>query len=291
MIIASDNHAYRRLTPFAPVIRGHKCLFGVFPPLPHPNWARSVAPASRAGRLKPLFPARLAGAAARTHPVRPPPKGAGSLQVGANDKCPADYNPQQISLMLGSPKAGAMADGAANAPASPPPTPKGVEIINKKRCPRALLRRDPWRLHRPRLNKALGIICRLAEFNPLRPRNSGAQMLNLLACPPLPHPNWARSVAPASLGGRRKRRFFRPVWQGLPPAPIPCALPPRGRAPYRLAQTTNALPIITPSKSPSCSGVPRQEQWRTVPPMPLPARPPPLKGWRLLIKSGVREPC
>ena len=136
--------------------------------------------------------------------------------------------------MLGSPKAGAMADGAANAPASPPPTPKGVEIINKKRCPRALLRRDPWRLHRPRLNKALGIICRLAEFNPLRPRNSGAQMLNLLACPPLPHPNWARSVAPASLGGRRKRRFFRPVWQGLPPAPIPCALPQWGRAPYRL---------------------------------------------------------
>ena len=28
MIIASDNHAYRMLTPFAPVIRGHKCLFG-----------------------------------------------------------------------------------------------------------------------------------------------------------------------------------------------------------------------------------------------------------------------
>ena len=31
--------------------------------------------------------------------------------------------------MLGSPKAGAMADGAANAPTSPPPTPKGVDII------------------------------------------------------------------------------------------------------------------------------------------------------------------
>ena len=28
MIIASDNHAYRMLPPFAPVIRGHKCLFG-----------------------------------------------------------------------------------------------------------------------------------------------------------------------------------------------------------------------------------------------------------------------
>ena len=126
MIIASDNHAYRRLTPFAPVIRGHKCLFGVFPPLPHPNWARSVAPASLAGRLKPLF---------------------------------------------------------------------------------------------------------------------------------------------------------RPVWRGLPPAPIPCALPPRGRAPCRLAQTINALPIIAPCKSPFYSGFPRQEQWRTKPPMPLPARPPPLKGW------------
>ena len=31
--------------------------------------------------------------------------------------------------MLGSPKAGAMADGAAIAPASPPPTPTGVDII------------------------------------------------------------------------------------------------------------------------------------------------------------------
>ena len=54
--------------------------------------------------------------------------GAGSLQVGANNKCPVDYSSLQIPLMLGSPKAGAMADGAANAPASPPPTPKGVDF-------------------------------------------------------------------------------------------------------------------------------------------------------------------
>ena len=54
--------------------------------------------------------------------------GAGSLQVGSENKCPADYNPLQISLMLGSPKAGAMADGAAIAPASPPPTPHGVDF-------------------------------------------------------------------------------------------------------------------------------------------------------------------
>ena len=40
--------------------------------------------------------------------------------------------------------------------------------------------RVPWRLHRPRPSKALGIICRLAEVNPLRPRNSGAQMPRLL---------------------------------------------------------------------------------------------------------------
>ena len=205
----------------------------IVPPPPR-SWAQSVAPAALVGRRIAANPPRPAGAAARTHPVRPPPKGAGSQMIGAYNECPVYYSPLRAPALLGSSKAGAVADGAAIAPASPPPTPKGVEIINKKRCPRALLRRVPGRLHRPRLNKALGIICRLAEFNPLQPRKSGAQMLNLLACPPLPHPNWARSVAPASLGGRRKRRFFRPVWQGLPPAPIPCALPQWGRAPYRL---------------------------------------------------------
>ena len=122
MIIASDNHAYRRLTPFAPVIRGHKCLFGVFPPLPHP-WAQSVAPASRRQAATPSRGCRL------HPPVRPPPKGAGSLQISPNNKCPVNYSSLQIPLMLGITKAGAMADGAAIAPASPPPTPKGVDFI------------------------------------------------------------------------------------------------------------------------------------------------------------------
>ena len=58
MIIASDNHAYRMLTPFAPVIRGHKCLFGAtslqIPPLPHPKWAQSEAPRAKRRGLKPL---------------------------------------------------------------------------------------------------------------------------------------------------------------------------------------------------------------------------------------------
>ena len=89
----------------------------------------AVGSPRQSGRAaKAAFPSSLAGAAARTHPVRPPPKGAGSLQVGANDKCPADYSSLQIPLLLGIPKAGAMADEAANAPASPPPTPKGVDF-------------------------------------------------------------------------------------------------------------------------------------------------------------------
>ena len=162
--------------PSPPQIGGTNAKLACVSPSAPPKLGAVGSPC-QSGRAAqtPLFPPSLAGAAARTHPVRPPPMGAGSLQVGTNNKCPANYSSLQIPLMLGSPKAGAMADGAANAPASPPPTPKGVDFI--------------------------------------------------------------------------------------------------------MTQTTNAPPIIAPCKSPSCSGVPRQEQWRTVPPMPLPARPPPLKGW------------
>ena len=246
MIIASDNHAYRRLTPFAPVIRGHKCLFGALSPRRPTPWAQSVAPAALVGRRIAANPPRPAGAAARTHtrapspqgvgsqpkwlhttnalqiiapykppscsgvprqeqwrtvpplplparpppltgwislglhttnalpfiapcnppsappilgavgspcgvaragptakppalatpqglppapiPVRPPPKGAGSLQIGANNKCPTAYSPATAPALLEMPKAGAMADGAAIAPASPPPTPHGVDF-------------------------------------------------------------------------------------------------------------------------------------------------------------------
>ena len=72
--------------------------------------------------------------------------------------------------------------------------------------------------------------------------------------------------------------------QGLPPAPIPCALPPRGRAPNRLGHTTNALLLIALPPPPPCSGAPRRERWRTVPPSPPPARPPPLTGWISFIE-------
>ena len=44
---------------------------------------------------------------------------------------------------------------------------------------------------------------------------------------------------------------------------------------FIMAQTTNATPIIAPF----VPNVPRQEQWRTLPPLPLPAHPPPLTGW------------
>ena len=96
--------------------------------------------------------------------------------------------------------------------------------------------------------------------------------------PPPPRP-WAQSVAPAALVGRRIA--------ANPPRPAGAAARTHTRAPspqgvgsqQKGLQTTNALPIIAPYKPSSCSGVPRQEQWRTVPPLPLPARPPPLKGW------------
>ena len=55
------------------------------PPLPHPKWAQSVAPAARCGRLKPLFPPRPAGAAARTHvPCALPQRGWAPKQTCQN---------------------------------------------------------------------------------------------------------------------------------------------------------------------------------------------------------------
>ena len=60
----------------------------------------------------------------------PSPQGVGSQKVGANNKSPVYYSPLQSPLLLGSTKAGAMADGAAIAPASPPPTPKGVDFFS-----------------------------------------------------------------------------------------------------------------------------------------------------------------
>ena len=137
MIIASDNHAYRRLTPFAPVIRGHKCpaVYSSLqiPPPPHPIWAQSVAPAGWQGRVprQSRPPCHSAGAAACTHnPCALPPRGRAPYRLGAYNKCPTAYSPATAPALLGMPKAGAMADGAAIAPASPPPTPKGVDFFS-----------------------------------------------------------------------------------------------------------------------------------------------------------------
>ena len=63
------------------------------------------------------------------------------------------------------------------------PSPQGVGSQKiRKRCPRALSLWDPRLLRSPHKDKALGLICRLAEFNPLQPRNSGLQLLNLRPC-------------------------------------------------------------------------------------------------------------
>ena len=58
-----------------------------------------------------------------------------------------------------------------------PPCPA---LEREKRYPRALQGRVPWRQSRPRPHKALGLIFRLTDANPLRPRTSGAQMPRLL---------------------------------------------------------------------------------------------------------------
>ena len=63
------------------------------------------------------------------------------------------------------------------APAIAPPCPA---LERKKRYPRALQGRVPWRQSRPHPHKALGIICRLTEANPFRPRTSGAHVPRLL---------------------------------------------------------------------------------------------------------------
>ena len=59
----------------------------------------------------------------------PSPQGGGlPNKKAAYNKCPANYSPLQAPALLGSSRAGAVADGAAIAPASPPPTPKGVDF-------------------------------------------------------------------------------------------------------------------------------------------------------------------
>ena len=100
----------------------------IVPPPPRP-WAQSVAPAALVGRRIAANPPRPAGAAARTHTRAPSPQGVGSQMIGTYNTCPANYSPLQAPALLGSTKAGAVADGAAIAPASPPPTPKGVDFF------------------------------------------------------------------------------------------------------------------------------------------------------------------
>ena len=99
--------------------------------------------------------------------------------------------------------------------------------------------------------------------------------------PPLPHPYWAQSVAPAGWQGRvpRQSRPPLPPRRGCRPHPSRAPSPQGVGSQPKWLHTTNAPPFIVPCRLPSCSGVPRQEQWRTEPPLPLPARPPPLKGW------------
>ena len=86
MIIASDNHAYRYLTPFAPVIRGHKCLYGATSlqaPSAPPKMGAVGSPCSPVRAAKAAFSAPTCrGCRLHPCPVRPPPKGVGSPTIG-----------------------------------------------------------------------------------------------------------------------------------------------------------------------------------------------------------------
>ena len=99
--------------------------------------------------------------------------------------------------------------------------------------------------------------------------------------PPLPHPYWAQSVAPAGWQGRvpRQSRPPLPSRRGCRPHPSRAPSPQGVGSQPKWLHVTNALQFIAPCKPPPCSGVPRRERWRTEPPSPPPARPPPLKGW------------
>ena len=99
--------------------------------------------------------------------------------------------------------------------------------------------------------------------------------------PPLPHPYWAQSVAPAGWQGRvpRQSRPPLPPRRGCRPHPSRAPSPQGGGLPTDWMHTTNALLLIALPPPPPCSGAPRRERWRTVPPSPPPARPPPLTGW------------
>ena len=93
---------------------------------------------ARAGpTAKPPALAILQGLPPAPIPCALPPGGGLPTKMTAFNKCPAVYSPLQAPALLGSTKAGAVADGAAIAPASPPPTPHGVDFLMAayNKCP------------------------------------------------------------------------------------------------------------------------------------------------------------
>ena len=76
----------------------------------------------------PAIPRSARGCRPHPYPCALPPGGGLPNKKTAYNKCPTNYSPLQAPALLGSSKAGAVADGAAIAPASPPPTPKGVDF-------------------------------------------------------------------------------------------------------------------------------------------------------------------
>ena len=218
----------------------------IVPPLPHPYWAQSVAPAGWQGRVprqsRPPLPSRRG---CRPHPSRAPsPQGAGSQPKGlqSTNALPI-IAPCNLPSCSGAPRQEQWRTmPPMPLPARPPPQRGGFFEGANNKCPAAY---------------------------------------SSLQIPPLPHPYWAQSVAPAGWQGRvpRQSRPPLPSRRGCRPHPSRAPSPQGAGSQPKGLQSTNALPIIAPCNLPSCSGAPRQEQWRTEPPLPLPARPPPLKGW------------
>ena len=77
----------------------------------------------------PAIPRSARGCRPHPYPCALPPGGGLPTKMATCNKCPAIYSPLQAPALLGITKAGAVADGAAIAPASPPPTPHGVDFL------------------------------------------------------------------------------------------------------------------------------------------------------------------
>ena len=167
------------------------------PPLPHPKWAWSVAPAVRCGRLKPLFPPRPAGAAARTHfPCALPQRGWAPKQTCQN---------WRNRHHLGACRVGTALKGAAATTSAYPD-------------------------HHPfkRLSPYLSAGALLGGVPPPNPPHEMPFWRYLPASPPSAPPKMGAVGSPCSPVRAAKAAFPAPTCRGCRPHPCPVRPPPKG---------------------------------------------------------------